>query len=129
MLAATCLAAGQVRDVVVYRLMTCGTIEDRIYRKQVAAGSIVSSAPGVRCCMHSFSLYTAGFKLACPSLLILVGALLTALVLQVFKGGLSRSGTEAGTQFRYFSQQVGGHTSEEVGPPQGSVSSCRLFSA
>eukprot|EP00891_Asterochloris_glomerata_P006698 jgi/Astpho2/6698/gw1.00101.139.1_t len=48
---------GQARDVVVYRLMTCGTIEDRIYRKQV------------------------------------------------FKGGLSRSGTEAGTQFRYFSQQ------------------------
>lgn len=26
---------GQKNDVVVYRLMTCGTIEEKIYRKQV----------------------------------------------------------------------------------------------
>ncbi|KAK9821770.1 hypothetical protein WJX81_007078 [Elliptochloris bilobata] len=47
---------GQARDVVVYRLITCGTVEEKIYRKQV------------------------------------------------FKGGLSRTGTEEGVQFRYFSQ-------------------------
>ncbi|MEW5301956.1 MAG: hypothetical protein WDW36_004779 [Sanguina aurantia] len=47
---------GQTRDVVVYRLITCGTVEEKIYRKQV------------------------------------------------FKGGLSRTGTEEGVQFRYFSQ-------------------------
>lgn len=26
---------GQARDVVVYRLMTCGTVEEKIYRRQV----------------------------------------------------------------------------------------------
>jgi len=46
---------GQRRDVVVYRLISCGTVEDKIYRKQV------------------------------------------------YKGGLSRTGTEEGEQFRYFS--------------------------
>ncbi len=49
---------GQQKDVVVYRLITCGTVEEKIYKKQV------------------------------------------------FKGGLSRSGTEEGVAFRYFSQQV-----------------------
>ena len=49
---------GQRQDVVVYRLITCGTVEEKIYKKQV------------------------------------------------FKGGLSRSGTEEGVAFRYFSQQV-----------------------
>ncbi|GFH08860.1 uncharacterized protein HaLaN_03895 [Haematococcus lacustris] len=48
---------GQTRNVVVYRLITCGTVEEKIYRKQV------------------------------------------------FKGGLSRAGTEEGAQFRYFTQQ------------------------
>lgn len=48
---------GQRQDVVVYRLITCGTVEEKIYKKQV------------------------------------------------FKGGLSRSGTEEGVAFRYFSQQ------------------------
>lgn len=51
---------GQQKDVVVYRLITCGTVEEKIYKKQV------------------------------------------------FKGGLSRSGTEEGVAFRYFSQQVPG---------------------
>lgn len=49
---------GQQKDVVVYRLITCGTVEEKIYKKQV------------------------------------------------FKGGLSRSGTEEGVAFRYFTQQV-----------------------
>lgn len=26
---------GQTKDVLVYRLMTCGTVEEKIYRKQV----------------------------------------------------------------------------------------------
>ncbi|EFJ51955.1 hypothetical protein VOLCADRAFT_120362, partial [Volvox carteri f. nagariensis] len=47
---------GQTRDVVVYRLITCGTVEEKIYRRQV------------------------------------------------FKGGLSKTGTEEGIQFRYFTQ-------------------------
>ena len=47
---------GQTKDVVVYRLVTCGTVEEKIYRKQV------------------------------------------------FKGGLSKTSTEEGDTFRYFSQ-------------------------
>lgn len=58
---------GQQKDVVVYRLITCGTVEEKIYKKQV------------------------------------------------FKGGLSRSGTEEGIAFRYFSQQVAPWT--EKRPP------------
>ena len=50
---------GQAEDVVVYRLISCGTVEERIYRRQV------------------------------------------------FKGGLSRSGTEDRDPLRYFTQQVG----------------------
>ena len=46
---------GQTRDVVVYRLVTCGTVEEKVYRRQV------------------------------------------------FKGGLSRAGTQDGNHFRYFS--------------------------
>ena len=29
---------GQTRNVVVYRLVTCGTVEEKIYRKQVFKG-------------------------------------------------------------------------------------------
>ena len=32
---------GQTRDVVVYRLMTCSSIEEKIYRKQVFKGSLI----------------------------------------------------------------------------------------
>ena len=46
---------GQTKDVVVYRLVTCGTVEEKVYRRQV------------------------------------------------FKGGLSRAGTQDGNHFRYFS--------------------------
>ena len=51
---------GQMRDVVVYRLITCGTIEEKIYRKQV------------------------------------------------YKGALSRTGTDEADPFRYFSHQARG---------------------
>ncbi|KAF2075926.1 hypothetical protein CYY_002774 [Polysphondylium violaceum] len=34
---------GQKRDVVVYRLITCGTIEEKIYRKQVFKGSLMKT--------------------------------------------------------------------------------------
>jgi len=31
---------GQSRDVVVYRLVTCGTVEEKIYRKQIYKGGL-----------------------------------------------------------------------------------------
>eukprot|EP01135_Chromosphaera_perkinsii_P012322 Nk52_evm14s2635 gene=Nk52_evmTU14s2635 len=34
---------GQEKDVVVYRLVTCGTVEEKIYRKQVFKGSLMKS--------------------------------------------------------------------------------------
>ena len=34
---------GQNKDVVVYRLVTCGTLEEKIYRKQIFKGSIMKS--------------------------------------------------------------------------------------
>ena len=39
---------GQVRNVVVYRFITCGTVEEVIYRKQVFKGSIIRAATGVK---------------------------------------------------------------------------------
>lgn len=33
---------GQTKDVIVYRLMTCGTIEEIIYKKQVCFSYFVS---------------------------------------------------------------------------------------
>ncbi|XP_052190509.1 protein CHROMATIN REMODELING 24 isoform X2 [Diospyros lotus] len=35
---------GQKKDVVVYRLMTCGTIEEKIYRKQIFKGGLFKTA-------------------------------------------------------------------------------------
>ncbi|KAH9309094.1 hypothetical protein KI387_037005, partial [Taxus chinensis] len=35
---------GQLRNVLVYRLMTCGTIEEKIYRKQVFKGGLFKTA-------------------------------------------------------------------------------------
>ncbi|KAL6570063.1 hypothetical protein OROMI_014577 [Orobanche minor] len=35
---------GQKKDVIVYRLMTCGTVEEKIYRKQVYKGGLFRSA-------------------------------------------------------------------------------------
>ncbi|GAB4855701.1 hypothetical protein Ancab_024343 [Ancistrocladus abbreviatus] len=35
---------GQMKDVIVYRLMTCGTIEEKIYRKQVFKGGLFKTA-------------------------------------------------------------------------------------
>lgn len=32
---------GQKKDVIVYRLMTCGTVEEKIYRKQVKQDTIL----------------------------------------------------------------------------------------
>lgn len=62
----------------VYRLITCGTVEEKIYRKQV------------------------------------------------FKGGLSRSSTKEGSQFRYFSQQASIRillTSKHLGYPDTNIAS------
>ncbi|XP_076946874.1 protein CHROMATIN REMODELING 24-like [Bidens hawaiensis] len=35
---------GQTKDVIVYRLMTCGTVEEKIYRKQIYKGGLFRSA-------------------------------------------------------------------------------------
>ncbi|KAL2342897.1 hypothetical protein Fmac_004182 [Flemingia macrophylla] len=35
---------GQMKDVIVYRLMTCGTVEEKIYRKQVYKGGLFKTA-------------------------------------------------------------------------------------
>ncbi|CAL5324062.1 unnamed protein product [Camellia sinensis] len=35
---------GQKKDVIVYRLMTCGTIEEKIYRKQIFKGGLFKTA-------------------------------------------------------------------------------------
>ncbi|ESR45373.1 hypothetical protein CICLE_v10000096mg [Citrus x clementina] len=35
---------GQKKDVVVYRLMTCGTVEEKIYRKQIFKGGLFKTA-------------------------------------------------------------------------------------
>lgn len=35
---------GQTKNVVVYRLVTCGTIEEKIYRKQVFKGALSKTA-------------------------------------------------------------------------------------
>ena len=35
---------GQTKDVVVYRLVTCGTVEEKIYRRQVFKGGVSKSA-------------------------------------------------------------------------------------
>ncbi|GAV74218.1 SNF2_N domain-containing protein/Helicase_C domain-containing protein [Cephalotus follicularis] len=35
---------GQTKDVLVYRLMTCGTVEEKIYRKQIFKGGLFKTA-------------------------------------------------------------------------------------
>ncbi|XP_050205526.1 protein CHROMATIN REMODELING 24-like isoform X2 [Mercurialis annua] len=35
---------GQQKDVIVYRLMTCGTVEEKIYRKQIYKGGLFKTA-------------------------------------------------------------------------------------
>lgn len=38
---------GQQKDVVVYRLITCGTVEEKIYRRQIFKDSITRQTTGV----------------------------------------------------------------------------------
>lgn len=37
---------GQMRNVVVYRLITCGTVEEKIYRRQIFKDSITRQTTG-----------------------------------------------------------------------------------
>lgn len=37
---------GQEKDVVVYRLITCGSVEEKIYRRQIFKNSITKQATG-----------------------------------------------------------------------------------
>ena len=40
-----CYRVGQTRDVIVYRFITCGTIEEKVYRKQVFKGGLERVCP------------------------------------------------------------------------------------
>ena len=37
---------GQKKDVVVYRLITCGTVEEKIYRKQIFKNALMKQTTG-----------------------------------------------------------------------------------
>ncbi|KAM7523482.1 hypothetical protein LguiA_013384 [Lonicera macranthoides] len=105
---------GQEKDVIVYRLMTCGTVEEKIYRKQL----LVKSSNWLTTLRTPHSPPTVGFVMLVSSdtcrrnhiggstpnlrLTLLSGK---ALRFKVFKGGLFKSATEHKEQIRYFSQQ------------------------
>lgn len=64
---------GQMKDVIVYRLMTCGTIEEKIYRKQIFKGGLFKTATehkeqiryfSERDLKEIFSLPTEGFDIS-----------------------------------------------------------------
>ncbi|ELR14643.1 SNF2 domain containing protein [Acanthamoeba castellanii str. Neff] len=46
---------GQKKNVIVYRLITCGTIEEKIYRRQVFKGAIVQSTMTQKSSLRYFS--------------------------------------------------------------------------
>ncbi|KAK4772718.1 hypothetical protein SAY86_014493 [Trapa natans] len=46
---------GQKKDVIVYRLMTCGTVEEKIYRKQIYKGGLFKTATEHKEQMRYFS--------------------------------------------------------------------------
>ncbi|BBN00514.1 DNA excision repair protein ERCC-6-like [Marchantia polymorpha subsp. ruderalis] len=46
---------GQKKNVIVYRLMTCGTLEEKIYRKQVFKGGLMKTATETKNQMRYFS--------------------------------------------------------------------------
>ncbi|PKI79435.1 hypothetical protein CRG98_000182 [Punica granatum] len=46
---------GQKKDVIVYRLMTCGTVEEKIYRKQIFKGGLFKTATEHKEQMRYFS--------------------------------------------------------------------------
>ncbi|KAK3436982.1 hypothetical protein EUGRSUZ_C01537 [Eucalyptus grandis] len=64
---------GQMKDVIVFRLMTCGTIEEKIYRKQIFKGGLFKTATehkeqiryfSKRDLKEIFSLPTEGFDIS-----------------------------------------------------------------
>jgi SNF2 family DNA or RNA helicase len=80
---------GQTRDVAVYRLITCGTVEEKIYRKCVRQ---------TRYCAGLMHAACATYDAAC--VLTMFVALLCCR--QVFKASLSRAGTGGADVARYF---------------------------
>jgi hypothetical protein len=117
----------QSRDVVVYRLVTCGTVEEKIYRKQVRTADSQDAHYGIitctpvcgfvpRCLRSSLAamntvkspVQTSHQRVLHHCILLQQGALasykvphmLMLLRLQVFKGGLSRAGMEEGIHLR-----------------------------
>ncbi|KAG0625186.1 hypothetical protein M758_2G034400 [Ceratodon purpureus] len=59
---------GQKNNVVVYRLMTCGTIEEKIYRKQVFKGHLMKVATEKKNQMRYFSQGELGEMFKVPEL-------------------------------------------------------------
>ena len=37
---------GQTKDVIIYRLITCGSIEEKIYRKQIFKNAVMKQTTG-----------------------------------------------------------------------------------
>ena len=60
---------GQARDVVVYRLITCGTVEEKIYRRQVYKGGIsragMDDGNHFRYFSHEVTCLSLGLSLLC----------------------------------------------------------------
>jgi hypothetical protein len=49
---------GQTKNVIIYRLITCGTIEEKMYRKQVFKGGLSRTLLGQK--QQQFSYFTKG---------------------------------------------------------------------
>ncbi|KAF3547640.1 hypothetical protein DY000_02005905, partial [Brassica cretica] len=122
---------GQTKDVIVYRLMTSATVEEKIYRKQVYKGGLFKTATEQKEQIRYFSQQADRVIVVDPAWNpstdnqsvdrayrigqtkdVIVYRLMTSATVeekiyrkQVYKGGLFKTATEQKEQIRYFSQQ------------------------
>lgn len=87
---------GQKRNVVVYRLISCSTLEENIYRKQVCGETLFDA-------LLFFGEENRVYSKFIPTTTFFEEMHMS---LQVFKGGLMKVATEKKVAFRYFSQKV-----------------------
>ncbi|XP_024394535.1 SNF2 domain-containing protein ENL1 isoform X1 [Physcomitrium patens] len=85
---------GQKNDVVIYRLMTCGTIEEKIYRKQVFKGHLMKVATEKKNQMRYFSQGELGEMFKVPE----VGFRVSETQLQLHKEHSSQHKIDEGLQ-------------------------------